>query len=239
MNLKNNGLSHMSLSKRKITLLMGILLLMMACSFPTNVTTALPTVTPGPVSSPEPVFTPTPANPVSPTPSGLSSSSSPSCYLGSWETKDISGLVKSILAANNIQNVQYTGSSGSLTLSFSTDGKMTFKATQYHSLYSAQLGILPVTVDVTIDGTGSGDYKVNSSGSLDVTNPDFGAITLSAKAASIQVMPPTPLKTIIPALQGDLSGQTADLGSTCSQSGLTFDTGLSGVPPLSFTRIQH
>ena len=223
----------------KISLMAAIMLMMLACSFPTRVTTALPTGTPEPATA-----TIAPTSTPAPDQSNLSQLNqqptvSNSCYLGAWDLKDISGLVKSILSTNNIQNVQYTGSSGSMTLTFTAGGKMTFLATQYHSLYSAQLGILPVTVDVTIDGTGSGDYTLDNSGSLAVSNPDFGGITISAKAAAIQVMAPTQLKSIIPALQGDLSGKTATLGSTCSQNGLTFDTGLSGVPPLAFTRIKQ
>ncbi|HEX7434171.1 MAG TPA: hypothetical protein VF326_10975 [Anaerolineaceae bacterium] len=236
MNHKMNDLNSLLPAFKKILFISGTMLLMLACSLTNQVSKALPTSTPEPTSTPAP--TPTPDSTLSnPSHVGQQPPSSANCYLGTWQLKDISGLVKSILAANKIQDVQYTGSSGSMDLSFSTDGKMTILATQYHSIYSAKLGFLPVAVNVTIDGTGSGDYRLDDSDNLAVANPDFGGITLSAKAASIEVLPPTQLKSIIPALQGDLSGQTAYLGSTCNENVLTFDTGLSGVLPLTFNRL--
>jgi hypothetical protein len=231
MNIQTNNRTPTLL---KIFLIGSVLLLMLACNIPNAISTSLPTHTPNPL----PTLTPEP----SPTPkTALPGTSKPlatvaNCYLGAWELKDISGLVKALLAGQKIQNVQFSGSSGSLTLTFTKDGKMTFAANQFISTYTARISILPINLDAIINGSGSSDYSLDDQNSLLVANPDFGAIVISAKAASIELLPPTQLKQLIPVLQGDLTGQTVNLGSTCKGNVMTFNTGIADVPPLTFTR---
>jgi hypothetical protein len=237
-NLKYKKDSHLSISLR-LTLIFGsIMLLMLACNLTNRVAGMLPT------NTPEPTVTPIPSPTLAPkksggTPTGQPSGGSASCYQGSWELKNISDLITPILVLNKIQNVQYTGSTGSLALSFTPDGKMTLLAKQFHSLFSAKLAFIPVTVDVLIDGSGSGDYSLDKNGRLLISNPDFGGISFSVRAASIDIIPATALTSLIPALQGVISGQTANLGSTCIGDSLSLDPGISGAPPLNFTRIKQ
>ncbi len=224
----------------RLFMIWSVLLLMLACNFPNVISKSLPTDTPTPLatSTPEQISTPKPSS----TPESVSPGTAkpiagaPSCYLGAWELKDISALVKALLAGQKIQNVQFSGSTGSMTLTFTKDGKMTLEANQFTSTYTAKLSILPINLQVVINGSGSGDYTLDDQDSLLVSNPDFGAIIISVTAASIQVLPPTQLKTLIPVLQGDLTGQTANLGSTCKGNEMTFNTGITDVPPLTFNR---
>jgi hypothetical protein len=237
MKYKNDFRNSISL---RLTLIFGsISLMIMACSLSNRVAGILPTDTLEPTNTLTAVPSPTVATEKSSgTPTTQAISRSANCYQGSWEIKNISDLVTPILVSYKIQDVQYTGSTGSLVLSFTLDGKITLQAKQYHSLYSGKLGFFPITVDVLIDGSGSGDYTLDNNRNLLISNPDFSRISYSAKAATIDIIPGTPLTSLIPALQGNISGQTFKLGSTCIGDNLIFDSGTASMPPLNFIRIK-
>ncbi len=231
--------SHNMSTKTVITLLLVTMMLLMACSFPAVTIQLASTATPTPTDTPVPTNTPAP----SPTPKSAlpqvtnpGQGGTPSCYLGSWQLKDISGLMKSVLTTQNVQDIQFTGSTGSFTLLFTKDNKISFKADQFHNMLSAKISILPVTLDVAVDGSGGGNYSLDSSGSLLLSNPDFDALTVTATAAGIQLLPPTKLKDLIPSLNQNFNGEAIATGSTCSGNTLSFDTGIANAPPLSFTR---
>jgi hypothetical protein len=234
MKHRNEGLFSNSL---RLTLIWGCLsLAILGCSLSNRVFGRVPTDTPEIITtlSSHPVATPK----SSATAKIQPTTETRSCYLGSWALMNISNLIMPILVQDNIQNVQYTGSTGSLTFSITPDGKVTFSANQYHSLFSGKLGFLPITVDVLIEGSGSGDYSLAHDGGLLISNPNFGGITISATAVSIEIMPATPLSSLMPALQGTSAGKTYTINSSCNGDHLTLDTGSSTLPPLEFTRIQ-
>jgi len=158
--------------------------------------------------------------------------------VGSWELTNISSLVTPILIQDGIENVEYKGSTGSLIFSITPDGKVTFQANQYHSSFSGKLKFLPITVDVLVEGTGSGNYSLAPNGGLLISNPDFNGINISATAASIEIMPATPLTSFVPALLGNAGNQAYTINSSCNGDRLTLDTGSSSVAPLDFTRMQ-
>ncbi len=201
--------------------------------------TAQPAMTFTPVMTPTIVPTPMLATqaPVN-APANLQSTAFASCYLGSWALLNIKDVIAPVLAQNSIRNVQSTGSTGSMVLSFTPDSKMNFKANQYHSMFSGILGLFPINIDVLIDGDGSGTYTLDSSGSVLLSNPDFGRIQYSATAASIQMIPPTPLASLLPDLQVDPTGKPTNLNSSCNGDNLSFNSGSSSLPPLEFGRIK-
>ena len=240
--MKIRPLTHLPLAGRSSVILSTIFLLMLACSFPSRLITSTPTRPPTSTAAPTLTARVSPTPPASqadlsaaqPTAGG-----SAKCYLGTWDNHDLGDLITPILTAHKIQGLAYSGSSGSLALTFTPDGSFSIQSNNYHSIYTAQLGFLPVEIDVAIVGSGSGQYSVDASGNLLVTNPDFSGLTASATAASIQVIPPTHLSDLVPSLSSDLAGKTVNTGSTCSADSLSFDTGTSGVPPLVFTRTSQ
>lgn len=243
MNHPSGNLRKISSWKLIVGLVSSVMCLMMACSFPAVVALrATPSETPiltatfAPTDTPVPTNTPNAPTVESPKTSKNLTAVTPTCYLGTWELKDISGLMKAILPTN-VQNIQFSGSSGSLTMTFSNDGKMTFKADQFHNKLSANISILPITLDAAVDGSGSADYSLDSSGSLTIANPDFSGISISGTASGVVILPATRLMDLIPSLKDNLTGEGIAMGSTCSANTMTFDTGISGAPPLTFSKI--
>ena len=212
-------------SRFRLYLVIGIFFLpVIACSF-TNILNSNPTPTP----AAENPATSTPSSPSG----GLTSQptkTASACYLSSWSATGMGDLIVPLLTANNIQNAKYTGSSGSLVMTLSADGKLTLQAQQYHNLYSGNMAFLTVTVDVLVDGSGTGNYTLDSAGSILLSNSSFGGISYSAKVGGISAISPTPVDTIVPALQNLPAGQAYNLGSTCQGDVLTFDSGTSSSP---------
>ena len=213
----------------RFTLMMGsILLITLGCNLANQVL----------LNSPAETSTPTPAPTATvPGPSGQESVQSAGCYLGVWEATNIGELITPFLAENNVQDAKDTGSSGTLTLTFTPGGQMTFVAEQYHSLFSGKLSFIPVTVDVLFDGNGSSDYSLDSASRVLISNSNFSGITYSVKVGGVTVVPATPLNNLMPALQSLPSGQAIQLDSTCSGDSLSFDSGIASMPPLLFQRI--
>jgi hypothetical protein len=224
-----------SSSPQMVLLLGGILLLLLACSLPARIAGILPTDTAEPTSTR--VLSPTLAPDRRAKTPTLQPQAAPAvCYPGSWELNNISDLITPILTQYKVQDVKFTGTSGTMSISFTADGNMSFAAAQYHSLYSGKLGFIPISVDVLIDGSGSGNYSLDPTDSLLLTNPNFDGITFSASASSISIIPKTPLTTLIPALRFN-SGQTANLGSTCHGDTMVINPGSASMPPLDFSRM--
>ncbi len=238
MNHKNGNLKKINKWRLRAALLAGTMFLLLACSFPAVALKLAPTETPiltatfAPTDTPVPTSTPKTELPQ--TSKNLTGGTA-SCYLGAWELKDISGLMKAILP-KNIKNVAFSGSTGLFTLTFSGDGKMAFNADKFHNTLSAQISILPITLDAAVDGSGTADYSLDSSGSLTITNPDVSGISVGATASGIEILPATRLMDLIPSLKDNLTGQAIALGSTCTAKTMTFDTGIADAPPLTFAR---
>ena len=229
--MKTRSFNNYSPRGKFIVILSCILLLMLACSFPSRLSAMLATATPEPEITPTSPATPNTLESSQPTATGIAN-----CYLGTWKIGDLSDYITPILTAHKIQGITPGGSTGSLILTFTQDGRFTLLSDGYHSFYNAQLGILPIKIDVAIEGSGSGEFQVDKFGNLLITNPDFSQITASASAASITVFPATNFNDLVPALGNDLAGKTVSTGSTCNGNSLTFDTGTGGAPPLIFTR---
>ena len=235
--MKNRNEFHPTPSMKLTLTCVCLSFAILACSLTNRVNGTLPSATP------EVIQTFTPGVSVTPektrgTPATQPTPGAENCYQGSWEVNNISDVVTPILQADKIQDVQYTGSTGSLGITMTAAGKLTLQANQYHSLFSGKLGFIPVSIDVLINGSGSGDYRQDQNGSLLIANPDFSGIDFSVSAASVEIMPVTPLSNLLPALQGNTGGQAFALKTSCSGDNLSLDSGASTVPPLEFSRIH-
>ena len=237
--------------------LMGLVLLLMACSLFTNLPFLATSTSPDPTTVHQIKPTNTTAFISSPTsPDKITSSATATqeslgasndhptevvnslegCYQGDWQITNISDYATPILSRNGITNVQNTGSSGSMMLTFNHEGKIILNANQYHSLFSGTYGFLGVSVDVLIDGEGQGDYLIDNSGSIILSHPAFGGIKYSASAGPVEVIHPSPITDLIPVLNPNNNARPVNLHSTCSAENLNISSGNPSYPPLIFTR---
>ncbi len=228
----------------------GIVFFLLACSLTSHISFMV-TATPGSTATYLSQNRPVKKNTTQPSPTPLPSQAktdavpttpvpgkNADCYLGSWHPTNIDAFVKPILQQNKIKNIQFTGSTGSMDLEFTQDGKLILTVQQYDSQFSGVYGFFPVTVDVLLDGDGAGDYAIDNSGSILLSNPDFGGINYSAKAGAIEAIKPSPITDLLPVLRANPGGRPTNLSSTCSVDDLTIASGNPSLPPVLFSRIK-
>ena len=172
-----------------------------------------------------------------PTPTIDPLASAKSCLAKTWQ---ISGLSDYVLAAVPPELVkeyglEYVSTSGAAYLRLTPDDKIVLQAENLVFIFSAQFSIFEVPVEVSIDGTATGTYTIDST-TLTIKDMDTRGLTASAKAMNEELIDSQQIINAIPFTRPPYNKATY----TCQ--GDTLELSLSGypedMPPLVFQAIK-
>ena len=195
-----------------------VMLLLSACNFP-NPTAEKPTSTPVPTAAP-----------ISPTPESQVQDNTAQCVAGTWEMQDMISFLNTNLPRELLQgqDVTFTGSSGHLRYTFAPGGQVTAAAENFQVNATAKVGPLSLDAVADIKGSSSASYTVNEANrTIEVTNLSDHGFTLSASIAGNQILPETPIDSLI--WFGLGRNSAASMNYTCAGNQLSFTFSLSGA----------
>jgi hypothetical protein len=215
------------MKKSNPVLMIGIFLLIvplvsLACSLSVNLQS---TDTPVPPTA-VPSATPLPA-------ATTTVESAAACLLGTWDVGNLGPYLKDAIPPDQLQGatLEPKGYSGSLHYRFNPDGTAEVLANQYKLTSEVKLGILPLNLDININGTAKADYQVNEAQStVSFSNPDTSGLTGSVTLAGNSVVDAS---QILPYVWfGASSNAVATLGFHCSGDTLDVTAGNGSQTPL-------
>lgn len=136
-----------------------------AASPPTLAPTVPPTALPSPTVQPTSEATPVPEI-------------LESCIIGRWIVADAAPYFQTAYEGTDIV---YNGTSGNAWYQFNLDGTVLFEAVQFTQSSTIQSGSVDVPVDVTIDGPGFADYRIEEIGKIIFSNTQSASIYMQVE----------------------------------------------------------
>lgn len=159
------------------------------------------------------------------------------CLVGEWRIDDISPYVIASVPAElaSEYNLEYTGSSGNITVRFEDDGDVEFNANQIELKFSSRVAIISIPVNVNLDGRSRGEYTDNGQG-LRTENMDTSGLSASATAAGQDVLERDQILQSLPLVSPYYPSAQYTCGN--DQLRMTVDNYPGDVPALVFERVQ-
>jgi archaellum component FlaF (FlaF/FlaG flagellin family) len=159
------------------------------------------------------------------------------CLTGTWEITNLSDYILAAIPADLAEkyDLQYNGSSGKATFTFTPDGSITLNADQIVILFDAKVSIITLSLKVRIDGSATGKYILTDS-SLTTTNMNTAELNASAKAAGQDVIDPAQVINAIPLVKSPYNVAR----STCEDDSLQLKLQAypESIPALTFQRVK-
>lgn len=207
-----------------------------ACTSPAATTpapTSPPTIQPTDTQAPTATLA---ATDTSPAPTA-SESSMAGCIIGTWQVSDFNSYMNSVLPQDALQNgeISMKETSGTLTYAFDSSGKADVNAQQFK--VTAEITVSPVSLplDIVINGTGTADYKVNESGTLQFSNLSGGNISFKVSISGTSIT--SSGQTLL--TLGSEDTTSVEMAYDCSGNTLKLTPPVkkTGIQPIVFTRI--
>lgn len=228
-----------------IVLLVGVACLGDPTSSPTRVPTATATVSPTSTatatstSTPTATATPTPTRTATPT---VTPTATPvvgdSCLVGTWELSDLGGYLAAVMPPEiSASDIKQTASEGSSRLTFDSDGQMSFQTKDYVVTLSARLQILPVSVDVSIEGGALGMVRLARNRNVILFDIAADDLAFRVTLGDIEIMSGRSNELV--GLFGlDISGANVGVAYRCTRSTLEYMPPVEDARSIIFTRVE-
>jgi len=164
-------------------------------------------------------------------------SAAKSCLNGTWVINNLSSYVAAAIPPElaDEYDLVYKETSGTATLSFVPDGRITLLFDELIFLFDAKISLFTVPLTLRVDGQVNGVYSL-SGDTLTTSQMDTSRLSAAAQAMGQDVIDPAQIISLIPLVQSPVNNALYTCAGNTLQ--LQFPAYPVDFPPLVFQRVQ-
>lgn len=196
------------------------------------VDTAVPPTAVPPTNTPvPPTNTPVPTD----TPAPIVAAGGGDCVVGSWQVTNMQDYMESLMGSaldDSLGNFTFVSQTGEALINFGADGRATMNADNFALHFTIDVSGVSLDMAVTLNGTSSSDFVVDSPGQITFSNGDTSDMSLSVTIGGNETTSSSDLTSFF----GE-PDTTSTFTYECQGSTMLYTPPVENAIPLTLTRV--